>query len=86
MKLYVHTVRDALVIPVRSASRIAKLAKAYADTNVVFSYNGKNAKATSLMKLMRLGVKRGAEITITAEGAHEVDAIIAISRFVNNNL
>jgi phosphotransferase system HPr-like phosphotransfer protein len=38
------------------------------------------------MKLMSLGAKQGAEITITAEGAHEDAAIIAMSQFVNNNL
>ena len=86
MKNYVHTVKDPLGIHARPAGLIAKLAKEYADTSIVFSCNGKEAKATSLMKLMSLGVKQGAEITITAEGANEDAAIIAMSQFVNNNL
>ena len=52
MKQYVHTVKDPLGIHARPAGLIAKLAKEYADTSIVFSYNGKEAKATSLMKLM----------------------------------
>ena len=86
MKNYVHTVKDPLGIHARPAGLIAKLAKEYADTSIIFSYNGKEAKATSLMKLMSLGVKQGAEITITAEGASEDTAIIAMSQFVNNDL
>ena len=86
MKYYVHTVKDPLGIHARPAGLIAKLAKEYADTSIIFSYNGKGAKAASLMKLMSLGVKQGAEITITAEGASEDAAIIAMSQFVNNNL
>ena len=86
MKQYVHTVKDPLGIHARPAGLIAKLAKEYADTAIVFACNGKEAKATSLMKLMSLGVKEGAEITITAEGEKETEAIIAMSRFVNNNL
>ena len=86
MKQYVHTVKDPLGIHARPAGQIAKLAKEYADTTIVFACNGKEAKATSLMKLMSLGVKQGAEITITAEGASEDAAIIAMSQFVNNNL
>ena len=86
MKQYVHTMKDPLGIHARPAGLIAKLAKEYADPSIVFSYNGKEAKATSLMKLMSLGVKQGAEITITAEGASEDTAIIAMSQFVNNNL
>ena len=86
MKEYVHTVKDPLGIHARPAGLIAKLAKEYADTNIVFSFNGKEAKATSLMKLMSLGVKQGSQVTITAEGVHEDAAIIAMSQFVNNNL
>ena len=86
MKYYVHTVKDPLGIHARPAGLIAKLAKEYADTSIIFSYNDKEAKAASLMKLMSLGVKQGAEITITAEGASEDAAIIAMSQFVNNNL
>jgi phosphocarrier protein len=86
MKNYVHTVKDPRGIHARPAGLIAKLAKEYADTSIIFSYNGTEAKAASLMKLMSLGVKQGAEITITAEGASEYAAIIAMSQFVNNNL
>ena len=86
MKSFEYTITDPVGIHARPAGLIAKLAKEYADTSIVFSYNGKEAKATSLMKLMSLGVKHGAEITITAEGASEDAAIIAMSQFVNNNL
>lgn len=86
MKQYVYTMKDPLGIHARPAGLIAKLAKEYADTNILISYNGKEVKATSMMKLMSLGVKQGAQITITAEGANEDAAIIAMSEFFNNNL
>ena len=86
MKQFEYTIHDPLGIHARPAGLIAKLAKEYADTTIVFACNGKEAKATSLMKLMSLGVKQGAEITITAEGASEETAIIAMSQLVNNNL
>ena len=86
MKQYVYTMKDPLGIHARPAGLIAKLAKEYADTNILISYNGKEVKATSMMKLMSLGVKQGTQITITAEGANEDAAIIALSEFFNNNL
>lgn len=86
MKQYVYTMKDPLGIHARPAGLIAKLAKEYADTNILISYNGKEVKATSMMKLMSLGVKQGTQITITAEGANEDAAIIAMSEFFNNNL
>ena len=86
MKQYVHTVRDPVGIHVRPVAMIIKMAKDYPDTNIVFSCNGKEAKATSLTKLLRLGIRHGAKITIVAEGKNEDTAIIAISGFVHNHL
>ena len=86
MKQYNHIVKDPLGIHARPAGMIAKLAKNFADTTITFSCNGKEAKASSLMKLMSLGVKEGSEITILAEGANEDAAIIAMSNFLQTNL
>lgn len=86
MKQYVYTVKSPLGIHVRASGMIVKLAKEYADTAISISCNGKEEKATSLMKLMALGVKQGNKITVTAKGANEDTAILAMSRFVNNNL
>lgn len=86
MKYYIHTVNGPHGIQARPAGMIARLAKEYADTSIVFACNGREAKATSRMKLMHLGVRQGTDLTITADGANEDAAIIALSQFVNNNL
>ena len=86
MKQFTYTITDPLGIHARPAGILAKAAKTYPDTTVMIEKDGNAVKATQLMKLMGLGVKQGAEITITAEGASEDTAIIAMSQFVNNNL
>ena len=86
MKQFEYTINDPLGIHARPAGMLVKEAKAFTDTVVTITKNGTTVKAGQLMKLMSLGVKQGAEITITAEGASEVAAIIAMSQFVNNNL
>lgn len=43
-------------------------------------------KASQLMKLMSLGVKRGDEVTVAAEGPAEDDAIAAAQKFFEENL
>ena len=65
---------------------LVKEAKAFADTVVTITKNGTTVKATQLMKLMSLGVKKGDVVTVAAEGADEDAAIIAISNFFQNNL
>lgn len=86
MKQFEYTIHDPLGIHARPAGMLVKEAKAFADTVVTITKNGTTVKATQLMKLMSLGVKKGDVVTVAAEGADEDAAIIAISNFYQNNL
>ena len=86
MKQFEYTIHDPLGIHARPAGMLVKEAKAFADTVVTITKNGTTVKATQLMKLMSLGVKKGDVVTVAAEGADEEAAIIAISNFFQNNL
>ncbi|MBQ1169198.1 MAG: HPr family phosphocarrier protein [Oscillospiraceae bacterium] len=86
MKQFEYTIHDPLGIHARPAGMLVKEAKAFADTVVTITKNGTTVKATQLMKLMSLGVKKGDVVTVAAEGADEDAAIIAISNFFQNNL
>ena len=86
MKQFEYTIHDPLGIHARPAGMLVKEAKAFADTAVTITKNGTTVKATQLMKLMSLGVKKGDVVTVAAEGADEDAAIIAISNFFQNNL
>ena len=86
MKQFEYTIHDPLGIHARPAGMLVKEAKAFADTVVTITKNGTTVKATQLMKLMSLGVKKGDVVTVAAEGTDEDAAIIAISNFFQNNL
>ena len=86
MKQFEYTIHDPLGIHARPAGMLVKEAKAFADTVVTITKNGTTVKATQLMKLMSLGVKKGDVVTVAAEGADENAAIIAFSNFFQNNL
>lgn len=86
MKQFEYTIHDPLGIHARPAGMLVKEAKAFADTVVTITKNGTTVKATQLMKLMSLGVKKGDVVIVAAEGADEDAAIIAISNFFQNNL
>ena len=86
LKQFEYTIHDPLGIHARPAGMLVKEAKAFADTVVTITKNGTTVKATQLMKLMSLGVKKGDVVTVAAEGADEEAAIIAISNFFQNNL
>ncbi|MFM2484365.1 HPr family phosphocarrier protein [Celerinatantimonas yamalensis] len=58
----------------RPAAQFVKEAKSFSSDVSVIS-GGKSASAKSLFKLQTLGLTKGTEITIRAEGSDEKDAV-----------
>ena len=86
MKQFTFLIRDELGIHARPAGQLAKLAKPYGETVITVTKGSQTVKASQLMKLMSLGVKRGDEVTIAADGPAEDDAIAAVQKFFEENL
>lgn len=86
MKNFICTISDPLGIHARPAGLLAKAAKDFTDTTITVTKGESTAKATQLMKLMGLGVKKGDTITVTAEGPQEDAAIAAMETFFQENL
>lgn len=61
----------------RAASRFARTANQF-DSKIIVTANGMTAMASSIMGLMMLTAAKGCEITITAEGTEEDEAITAL--------
>ena len=79
MKEFKYVVTDAQGIHARPAGILVKaIAKKTSDTREV------NAK--SIMAVMSLGVKKGNEVIITADGADEEEAIAEIQKVLEENL
>lgn len=85
MTEFTYTINDELGIHARPAGLLAKLAKTF-DANITVEKNGVAAKASQLMKLMSLGVKKGDTVTVKAEGAAAEVAIAAVKKFFEDNL
>lgn len=85
MKQFNYVITDEIGIHARPAGMLAKEAKAF-SSKIKIEAKGKAAEATKLMAVMQLGVKKGAEITVTAEGEDEDVAIAKIEAFMRENL
>ena len=64
---------------------LAKEAKKF-SSKITITKEGKTVSATQLMMIMSLGVKKGAEVTVEADGEDEAEAIAAIENFFKENL
>ena len=65
---------------------MSKLAKSFPDTLVTVTKGDKTVKASQLMKLMNMGIKKGDQVTVAAEGAAEDEAAKALQAFFQENL
>ena len=54
------------------------------NSDITLEYKGKSVNLKSIMGVMSLGVGKGAEVTITADGADEKDAIEGIDGTIKN--
>ena len=85
MKSFEYTIKDELGIHARPAGELVKAASAY-PCKVTISKDGKEVDAKRILGVMGLGVKKGEEVTITAEGEDEETAIVALEAFFKENL
>ena len=85
MKTFSYTIKDAVGIHARPAGLLVKEAKQYTSTIMIIK-GDKSSKATSLTKLMGLGIKQGDEVTVTVEGDDEETCAAAMEKFMQDNL
>ena len=85
MKSFSYVINDELGLHARPAGMLAKEAKKF-SSKITITKEGKTVSATPLMMIMSLGVKKGAEVTVEADGEDEAEAIAAIENFFKENL
>ena len=64
-------------IHARPATMLVQTASKY-ESEITLEYDGKSVNLKSIMGVMSLGAGQGAEVTITADGPDESEAITAI--------
>lgn len=68
----------------RPGNEFVSLAKTFTSTVEVENEEGKRVKGTSLLKLLSLGIKKGAKVTVHTEGADEVEAAEKLAELLAN--
>lgn len=69
-------------IHARPATELIKLIKESAPTKVILKANGRSTSGTSMISLLTLGLKKGTELEIIAEGDNEAAVTERIATFV----
>lgn len=85
MKEFKYVITDELGIHARPAGLLVKEAKKF-ESKITLATSAKTVDAKGIMGVMSLGAKKDEEVTVTADGADEADAIAAIEDFFKTNL
>lgn len=85
MKEFKYVVKDALGIHARPAGLFTKAAAAFPCT-VTICKGDKEVDAKRILGVMGLGAKCGEEVVIRADGEQEEEAIVALAKFMEENL
>lgn len=70
-------------IHARPATLLVQTASKF-NSDITLEYKGKSVNLKSIMGVMSLGVGKGAEVVITAEGSDEEEAIQGIDETIKN--
>ncbi|MGL4950330.1 MAG: HPr family phosphocarrier protein [Mycoplasma sp.] len=79
MKNFTVTIIDPIGLHARPASEMVQVASKFAS-DITITYGDKKGNAKSIITIMALGVKTGAEISFEINGADEADAEAAIKK------
>lgn len=84
MKSFDYIITDPVGIHARPAGLLVAETKRFASRAVLHA-GGKSAELTKLMKLMSLGIKQGARVTVEVEGDDEAEAAEALEQFFKSH-
>ncbi len=68
----------------RPGNEFVSLAKTFKSSIEVENEEGKRVKGTSLLKLLSLGIKKGAKVTVHADGEDEQEAVEKLAELLAN--
>lgn len=85
MKEFTYTITDPVGIHARPAGLLVNEAKQFNSTATIIK-GDKSAKATSLVKIMSVGIKHGDTIRVQVDGNDEEACAVAIEKFLKENM
>ena len=85
MKEFSYVITDELGIHARPAGMLVKEAGKF-QSDIKIKKGEKTADAKRIFGIMGLAAKKGDEITITADGVDEAEAVAAMEEFLKANL
>ncbi|MDR2860311.1 MAG: HPr family phosphocarrier protein [Elusimicrobiota bacterium] len=86
MANFKYVITDEVGIHARPAGELVKKVKDYVDTTIEIAKGDLKADAKKLFQVLKLGVKKGEEVTVTIIGKDEEAVASELEAFFKDNL
>ena len=83
MKDAIITVKNPTGLHTRPGTEFVQLAKTF-ESDIIVKKGEKEANAKSIVKLLKIGISCGDEITVSASGSDEDKAIASLISYIEN--
>ena len=81
----IFTIKNKHGLHMRPAMMLTDMAAIFNSDIMIYTEDGSEANAESIMQVAMLAVTSGSEITIKATGEDEIEALIALEELINND-
>jgi phosphocarrier protein len=86
MKTFDYVIRDELAMHFGPAGRIAELASYYEDTTATIQMGTRTADIRRPMKVALMGLRKGDKVTVTCDGASEVELLDVLYQYFEEHI
>lgn len=81
MNCFHYQVQNKTGLHNRHIGQLAARAKAFHETDITVTANGRSVKPTQTIRLATLGITQGCNVTVTTDGPRENEALAEFQRF-----
>lgn len=81
MNRFHYQVRNKTGLHNRHIGQLAARARAFRETAITVTANGRSVKPTQTMRLATLGITQGCNVTVTTDGPRENEALAEFQQF-----
>ena len=81
MKEFTYLIQKDFAMHFGPAGRLAEIARCYPDTTAILEMGTRQANISRPMKVATLGIRKGDQVKVTADGPSEVELIDVLYQY-----
>lgn len=86
MKEFTYLIQKDFAMHFGPAGRLAEIARCYPDTTAILEMGTRQANISRPMKVATMGIRKGDQVKVTADGPSEVELIDVLYQYFEDSM